>query len=84
MGMRSWRTGNSTIEAALAGMVRAPVVALTDAVLRTMALGRLKLAVRVLFTVGITTAVGWVGMHRELRPWAVTVQSSKSGCPMIP
>ena len=39
-------------EAARAGLVRTPVVALTEAVLRTMAFSRLKLAVNVVLAIG--------------------------------
>ena len=46
------------------GLVSAAVVALTEAVLRTMSLARLKVATGVVLVVGLTAAVGWVGGHR--------------------
>jgi CxxC motif-containing protein (DUF1111 family) len=57
-------------EAARAGLVRTPVVALTEAVLRTMAFSRLKLALNLAITIGITTAVGWLSVPRQGKPQA--------------
>jgi RNA polymerase sigma factor (sigma-70 family) len=52
---------------AATGLVSSPVIALTEAVLRTMALSRLKIAVRLVLALGMTASVGWVSTHRE--PW---------------
>ena len=60
-------SGFAASEAATSGLVSATVVALTEAVLRTMALARLKMATSVVLVVGLTAGVGWVGGHREAR-----------------
>ncbi len=47
------------------GAVSAPVAALTERMLRTMAFSRLKLATYLALAAGIAVAVGWLGTHRE-------------------
>ncbi len=54
-------------DAAAMGSVSAAVVALTRAVLKTMAVARFKLATGVVLSVGLTATVGWVGGHRQAR-----------------
>jgi CxxC motif-containing protein (DUF1111 family) len=53
--------------AATAGLVSAPVIALSEGVLRIMALARLKLAMGITVAIGVTATVAWVGAHREPR-----------------
>ncbi len=50
------------------GFVSGAVVALTEAVLKTMSVVRLKVVTSVLLVVGLAAGVGWVGGHR--RAWA--------------
>ncbi|SIO61389.1 RNA polymerase sigma factor, sigma-70 family [Singulisphaera sp. GP187] len=59
--------GFAASDAAATGFVPASVVALADAVLKTMAATRLKVATNLVLAVGITATVGWVGIHQP--PW---------------
>jgi RNA polymerase sigma factor (sigma-70 family) len=54
-------------EAMTTGLLSAPVVTLTEAVLKLMALARLKAAMGTALAVGVSAAALWVGVHRELR-----------------
>jgi CxxC motif-containing protein (DUF1111 family) len=76
-------------KAASTGLVSAPVVALTEAVLRTMALTRLKVAMVIALGIGITACLSGLGAHREARVLAAPVQgtsqpSEESSPPEIP
>jgi RNA polymerase sigma factor (sigma-70 family) len=66
-------------EAAKAGLVRTPVVALTEAVLRTMGISRLKLALNLVLAIGVTTAVGWVVKPGQRKPLAATALAPVEG-----
>ena len=59
--------GFAASDTAAMGLVSAAVFALTKAVLKTMALARLKVATSVVLVVGLTGGVGWVGGHRPPR-----------------
>ncbi|MDR3634769.1 MAG: sigma-70 family RNA polymerase sigma factor [Isosphaeraceae bacterium] len=57
--------GFAASDLATTGLVSTSVVAITEAVLRTMALTRLKIATSVVLVVGITATVGWVSARRQ-------------------
>jgi RNA polymerase sigma factor (sigma-70 family) len=72
---------DSTVQAAMGfaagkvaatGLVSAPVAALIDAVLKAMALTRLKVAMGLALAIGIAGTFGWVGVRRETRILAVS------------
>ncbi len=67
--------GFAASKAAATGLVSASVASLTAAVLRTMALARLKVAMSVAMAVGITAAMGWLSIHRESRVQVAPVQA---------
>jgi RNA polymerase sigma factor (sigma-70 family) len=53
--------------AATSGLVSTSVVTLTESVLKTMAITRLKLALGIAIAVGIATTAGWIAGHRQTR-----------------
>ncbi|WP_406695878.1 sigma-70 family RNA polymerase sigma factor [Singulisphaera sp. Ch08] len=55
-------------DVAATGYVSTSVVALADAVLKTMAAARIKVATNLVLAIGITATVGWVGIHQQ--PWS--------------
>lgn len=60
--------------AAAIGFTSASVVPLTEAVLRAMALTRLRLVMGVAIAIGIAATVGWIAPHREATVLPATVQ----------
>jgi RNA polymerase sigma factor (sigma-70 family) len=70
--------GFAAKSAAESGPASTAVIALSQAVLRTMALGRLKAAMSIALGVGITATIAWLGTHREARlPAAPTIARSQ-------
>jgi RNA polymerase sigma factor (sigma-70 family) len=51
--------------AATTGLASSPVVALTESVLRAMAIARAKLAIGIAVAVGVASTAGWLGAHRN-------------------
>ncbi len=71
-------------KAAATGLVSVPVSALTDAVLRTMTLARLKIAMGVALAVGIAAGFSWIHAHREIRVLVVSGQDKSAPSDQAP
>jgi RNA polymerase sigma factor (sigma-70 family) len=66
--------------AAAGGVASMPAVSLSEAILRGMALARLKSIIGVSLTIGVATALSWIVMHRAAR---INVPAAKQAAQIV-